>query len=133
MRVSPTWKICAVAALGLAAAGSATALPWTNFAPMRDTPITRFSPADTKLMSDTVYRTLSGGADGVAVEWSNPVTDSGGSVTPAADPKGRPNCRLAKIENRFRSMHGGGDYIFCKASAKTKGGPPWQLVSPWPA
>jgi len=133
MRVSQRLRRGALVGLMGAAALPVFALPWTNFAPMRDTPITRFSPADTKLMTETVYRTLSSGEDGVAASWSNPATSSGGTVTPAKDPKGRAGCRLAQVENHFRSMRGEGAYIFCKSDGKTKGAPPWKLVSPWPA
>jgi hypothetical protein len=133
MRASRALRICIMAGLAAIASGAALALPWTNFNSMRDAPMTRFSPADTQLMTKTIYQTLSNGEDGVTANWSNPATSSGGSITPAKDPKGRPGCRLAQVENHFRNMRGDGGYIFCKNNGKTKGGPPWQLVSPWPA
>jgi surface antigen len=133
MHASQRLRICAMAALMAAAAVPAFALPWTNFNGVRDAPMTKFNAADTKLMTQTLYRTLSSGEDGVTVSWSNPATTSGGSITPAKDPKGRAHCRLAQVENHFRDMRGDHAYIFCKSDGKTKGAPPWQLVSPWPA
>lgn len=114
------------------AAGPALATPLSIYNHMRETPITKFGKADMDLMTKTVYGALDSGADGVKATWDNPATASRGSVTPDKDPKGRPGCRLAQIENQFQSLHGGGAYIFCKNNGKAKGAP-WQLVSPWPA
>ncbi|HEY2256450.1 MAG TPA: hypothetical protein VGI11_12500 [Variovorax sp.] len=117
------------AALLSSQAGAITSLG--NFNSIRETPITQFGKADMDLMTQTVYRTLDSGADGVTVKWDNPATESSGSITPDKDPQGRKGCRLAQIENRHKSLRSEGGYIFCKSDNKTKG-PPWKLVSPWP-
>jgi surface antigen len=119
-----------VLTLGAGAAAPAGAANWVNnYNAMRTAPITRFNQADMALMDKTVNGALESGADGTKVEWSNPATGSSGSITPAKDPKGRPNCRLAQIENRHKSLSGAGGFIFCRnTQSKT---PPWQLVAPW--
>ena len=113
------------------AAGPATALPWTIYNSMSQRPITSFSKADMQLMTKTIDNALSNGQDGVKASWSNPATGSSGSITPAPDPKNRPDCRLAQIDNHHRALHGDGGYIFCKNTDKQ--GPPWKLLSHWPA
>ena len=132
MRASECRSQIAVAALmALAmAAGPAAATPLSIYNGLRETPTTKFGKADMDMMTQTVYRTLSTGEDGVKVSWENPATSAGGSVTPAKDPKNRPGCRLAQIENHFQAMRHEGGYILCKN--KSKAPPPWQLVSPWP-
>ena len=132
MRTSKRLTLLVMAMSLSAAAGSALATPLSIYNNLRETPITKFGKADMDLMTKTVYRALDSGEDGVKVSWENPATSSSGSVTPAKDPKGRANCRLAQVENHYQSLHGGGSYIFCKSTGKAKA-PPWQLVSPWPA
>jgi len=114
-------------------AGQAAAVTsLNNFNAIRETPISRFTQADLDLMTKTVYRTLDSGADGVTASWNNPATSSSGSITPDKDPRGRKGCRLAQIENHHGSISGSGGYIFCKSEGKGKG-PPWKLLSTWPA
>lgn len=116
-------------AVAMTAAATAAATPLSFYNGLRETPITKFNKADMDLMNKAVYGALDSGADGVKVSWENPATSSSGSVTPAKDPKGRASCRLAQIENRHKTLLGGGSYIFCK-NTKSKT-PPWELVAPW--
>jgi hypothetical protein len=111
-------------------AGAITSL--NNFNAIRETPISRFSQSDLDLMTKTIFRTLDSGADGVTASWNNPATSSGGTITPDKDPQGRKGCRLAQIDNHYKSMTGSGGYIFCKSNSKGNG-PPWKLLSTWPA
>ena len=128
MRANDRLKELAIAA-AMAAAATASATPLSYYNGMRETPITKFSKADMDLMSKTVYGALDSGADGVKVSWANAAGSSSGSITPAKDPKGRASCRLAEIENRYKTLLGAGSYIFCK-NTKSKT-PPWVLVQPW--
>lgn len=115
-----------LAACGTAAVASQNSI----FNAMRDMPITHFNNADMALMQRTVYRALEESADGDSLTWENASTRSSGKVTPVADANARKGCRVAQVENRFRSMSGSGSYLFCR-NTKSKS-PPWQLVSPWP-
>lgn len=114
------------AAAALLATVSADARPLNLFNAMRDTPITRFSSADVDLMTKTVHQTLDTGQDGVAATWENPRTSSSGSVTPAKDPEGRKNCRVARIENRHRALQNSGSYLFCRSKGQPTGA--WQVI-----
>jgi hypothetical protein len=125
-----TTRLLAIAAAMLAT-GVAGARPLDIYNSLRDTPITRFQKADIDLMTKTVNRALSSGEDGVTTTWENPGTPNSGSVTPAKDPKGRPGCKMARIENRHGSLRNAGDYIFCRNKNKNDTAMPWQLVSPW--
>ena len=125
-----TMKLLAVAAAMLATA-VAGAQPLQRYNAIRDTPITKFKQADIDLMTKTVDGALESGQDGVTVTWANPGTPNSGSVTPEKDPKGRPGCRMARIENKAGSLQNAGDYIFCRNKNKNDKAVPWQLVSPW--
>ncbi|MDM0011312.1 hypothetical protein QTH87_02565 [Variovorax sp. J22P168] len=118
-------------ALGLALTASlpASATPLSIYNSMRETPITKFSKADMALMMKTIDGALDSGADGAKVDWANAAGSSSGSVTPAKDPKGRAQCRLAHVENRYKTLRGAGSYVFCR-NAKAKS-PAWELVEPW--
>ena len=113
-------------AVAMLATVSAGARPLSLFNAMRDTPITRFNDADVDLMTKAVYGALDTGADGVVVTWENPRTSSSGSVTPARDPKDRKSCRLARIENRHRTLQNSGSYLFCRSKGQPNG--TWQLI-----
>jgi surface antigen len=123
-------RVLAVAAAMLATT-VAGARPLDIYNSMRDTPITRFKQADIDLMTKTVNRALESGEDGVTVTWASPGTPNSGSVTPEKDPKGRPGCRMARVENKAGSLQNAGDYIFCRNKNKNDKAVPWQLVSPW--
>lgn len=125
-----TMRLLAVAAAMLATA-VAGAQPMQRFNAMRDTPITKFKQADIDLMTNAVNRALESGEDGVTVTWEHAGTSNSGSVTPAKDPKGRPDCRMARIDNKAGSLQNAGDYIFCRNKNKNDKAVPWQLVSPW--
>ncbi|WP_431275309.1 hypothetical protein ACQ858_02715 [Variovorax ureilyticus] len=120
------WLVAAAAVLAAASAG---ARPLSNYNAMRDTPITRFSKADVEVMTKTINKALDG-EDGVTTKWENGASASG-SVTPSKDPKGRPGCKLARVENRHGSLQNAGDYIFCRNKSSAKGAQPWQVVGPW--
>lgn len=128
---APTQGKLLAAVLILLGSFSAGARPLDLMNAMRDTPITRFNAADVDLMTKTVHDTLDTGADGVAVTWDNPRTSSSGSVTPAKDPEGRKNCRVARIENRHRALQNSGSYVFCRSQGRSNGA--WQVIGLAPA
>lgn len=115
-----------VATILVLAAASAEARPLNLLNSMRDTPITRFSSADVDLMTRTVHQALDNGADGAVVTWENARGTSGGSVTPGKDPQGRATCRVARIENRHRSLENAGSYLFCRSKGQPQGN--WQAI-----
>ncbi|MBO9513486.1 MAG: hypothetical protein J7549_05150 [Variovorax sp.] len=119
-----------VAAAAALATASALARPMDFYNGMRDSPITRFSKADVDIMTRTISKALDSGEDGVTTTWENPGSRASGSVTPAKDPKGRPGCKLARVENRHGSLQNSGEYIFCRNKNNAKG-PAWQVVGPW--
>lgn len=125
-----TLRLLAIAAV-LLATTVAGAQPLQRYNAIRDTPITRFKQADIDLMTKTIDGALESGKDGATVTWASPGTQNSGSVTPAEDPKGRPGCRMARIENKAGSLQNAGDYIFCRNKNKGDKAVPWQLVSPW--
>src|ERR1700745_4207325 len=108
-----TLRLLAVAA-AMRAPAVAGAQPFQRYNAMRDTPITRFKQADIDLMTKTVDSALESGQDGGAVTLASPGTPNSGRVTPEKDPKGRPGCRMARIENKAGSLQNAGDYIFCR-------------------
>ena len=120
------WLVAAAAALVTMAAD---ARPLDFYNGMRDQPITRFSKADVAVMTKTINKALDG-EDGVTTKWESGASASG-SVTPSKDPKGRPDCKLARVENRHGSLQNAGDYIFCRNKSTAKGASPWQVVGPW--
>jgi hypothetical protein len=120
------WLVAAAAVLAVAAAG---ARPLSNYNSMRDTPITRFSKADVDVMTKTINKALDG-EDGVTTKWESGASASG-SVTPSKDPKGRPDCKLARVENHYGSLQNAGDYIFCRNKGGAKGAQAWKVVGPW--
>ncbi|SEA95577.1 hypothetical protein SAMN05444680_104552 [Variovorax sp. YR216] len=120
------WLVAAAAAL---VTMSADARPMDFYNGIRDQPITRFSKADVDVMTKTINKALDG-EDGVTTKWESG-SNASGSVTPSKDPKGRPGCKLARVENRHGSLQNAGDYIFCRNKSTAKGAPPWQVVGPW--
>lgn len=114
-------------AIALGAAGLAHALPQSMYGALRESPITKYGKADLDLLTKAVYQALDDGKDGVAVDWSNPGTPNGGTLTPAADPKGRPGCRLLVVDNHHGALRNAGGYIFCKGKTKAR---PWDLIGP---
>jgi hypothetical protein len=121
------WLVAAAAVLAAASAGAQR--PLSNYNSMRDTPITRFSKADVDVMTKTINKALDG-EDGVTTKWESGASASG-SVTPSKDPKGRPDCKLARVENRYGSLQNAGDYIFCRDKSSAKGAKAWKVVGPW--
>ncbi|MDM0075941.1 hypothetical protein QTH90_16170 [Variovorax sp. J2P1-59] len=133
MRVSEGIKWVAIT-VAMGAALPAAARPLDIYNSMRDTPITRFQKADVDLMKRTVFRALDSGEDGVTVKWENPGTPNSGSVTPAKDPQGRADCKLARVENRHGSLQNTGSFIFCRnKDPNTVKATPWKVVGPWVA
>ncbi|MDM0015569.1 RT0821/Lpp0805 family surface protein [Variovorax sp. J22P168] len=130
MKASQGARVLAMAVAAMAAISAAQARPLSLFNAMRDTPVTRFNGADIDLMTRSVNRTLDTGADGVTVTWENPRTSSNGSITPAVDPEGRKNCRVARIENRHRALQNSASYLFCRSNGKSNG--EWQVVGLFP-
>lgn len=129
MQRSEGIQLLMAAAVALASV-SAAGRPLDFYNGMRDTPITRFSKADVDIMTKTINKALDSGEDGVTTRWENPGSRASGSVTPSKDPKGRPDCKLARVENRHGTLQNSGDYIFCRNKNNAKG-PSWQVVGPW--
>ncbi|MET0543113.1 MAG: hypothetical protein ABWZ88_15320 [Variovorax sp.] len=114
-------------ALALATTGLAHALPQSLASGMRETPLSKYTKTDIDLLTKAAYQTLDSGKDGVAVEWSNPGTPNGGTLTPSADPKGRAGCRVLLVDNHHASLRATGSYLLCKGKTKAR---PWDIVAP---
>lgn len=101
-------------------AATSTVHAQSNLRFLQDTPISKFKKVDTDLMFKTLNEALEKGEDGKAVTWENPKASNSGSITPGKDPKGRNDCRLAKVENRHLTLHSSHDIVFCKVDGKWK-------------
>ena len=118
-----------IAILALCTGGLAASQVFLPYRSVRDAPITKFEQADLDLMRGTLSKALDDEANGTAYVWTNPGTESSGTITVASDPKGRALCRLARIENRHKALKSEEGYIFCKSQAE---GRKWDLMEPWP-
>lgn len=85
---------------------------------LKNSPASRFTSADFKILRATVDKALSGPAEGPALEWTNDKTGAAGSVTPvgADDSAGARKCRKLRIANSFRNLKDDGVYSFCQNS-----------------
>lgn len=96
------------------------ALAQSNLAWLRDAPAASFSKADMKLMVDTLHKALDSQPDGKTLSWENASAGNSGSITPAKDPKGRADCRQARVENRHKAALATTDAVFCKSGGQWK-------------
>ena len=89
----------------------ASQLRWLNYSP-----VSFFNDKDWEMARATARNALDNTADGETVNWDNPESKNGGSMTLVSTSNdGGSNCRTMKIHNYSRNgMTGTAVYDFCK-------------------
>jgi surface antigen len=87
-------------------------------------PIAQMNDADKAILREAIADALNNRADGESVEWVNPDTESGGTITlvDTHEDYGT-TCRSVRTRSRAAGRSGGGDYRLCKAKDDT-----WQFA-----
>lgn len=87
-------------------------------------PIAQMDDADKAILREAVADALNNQPDGATVEWKNPGTDSGGTITlvDTHEDYGT-TCRSIRTRSRAAGRSGGGNYRLCRAEDDT-----WQFA-----
>jgi surface antigen len=109
-------KILAASLVALAAIVPAAHA--TDLLFLKNSPASKFSSADFKLLRGNIEQALAGPADGPALEWKNDKTGASGTVTPAGvDQAAAPRqCRKLRVANAYKLMKDEGVYTFCRSA-----------------
>lgn len=94
----------------------------TNF--LNRGPIAHMDETDKAILREAVADALNNHPDGATVEWKNPGTDHGGSITlvDTHEDYGT-TCRSVRTRSQAAGRSGGGNYRLCKAADDT-----WQFA-----
>lgn len=111
-----------VALLALAAVPS-----WAfNTQFLKETPYTKFSKEDKRLLTQNIDKALAESGDGQTTEWKNEASGASGSLTPqkSFERDGR-KCREIEVRNRYKALQdqGPGVFIYCQDKSGK-----WQLT-----
>lgn len=106
-------RVNGMAVVALIAAGPALAQVGLGF--LSETPMSRFSADDLKLMNEAIDKALAATEMGTPVRWANEKTPSSGEVTPQRtfESRGRA-CRDLRVVNRHRTLEASGIYTMCR-------------------
>jgi surface antigen len=87
-------------------------------------PVAYMDDADKAILRQAINDALNDHADGETVEWTNPDTDNGGTITlvDTHEDYGT-TCRSVRSTTRAAGRSGGGNYRLCKAEDDT-----WQFA-----
>ncbi|HSV59895.1 MAG TPA: RT0821/Lpp0805 family surface protein [Variovorax sp.] len=108
-------KILATSLLATALAAVVPAAQATDLLFLKNSPASKFTAADFKLLRANLEKALAGPPDGPALEWKNDQTGASGSVTPVGVDEGAApkKCRKLRVANAYKLMKDEGVYIFC--------------------
>ena len=109
-----------VACVAIADAGA------QNIGFMSRGPVAFLSDAERELLRETVRNALENAADGDEIEWENPESGHGGTITMLNTHEDYgTTCRTVRSRTRAAGRSGGGTYRLCRASDGT-----WQFAPP---
>ncbi len=97
-------------AFGLIGSSLASA---ANMGFMAEQAMSRFTNQDATIFNAAAAKALAA-KDGTEIEWKNPDTGAFGTLTPSADPEGKPDCRVIHMINVAENVKSSGYYRFCK-------------------
>lgn len=97
------------AAAGFASAAHAT----SDLLFLKNSPASKFSAADFKMLRGSIDKALAGAPDGGAIDWKNESSGASGTVTPAGVDSRSAKCRNLRIANAYKLMKDEGVYTFC--------------------
>ncbi|MDM0113327.1 RT0821/Lpp0805 family surface protein [Variovorax sp. J22R133] len=83
---------------------------------LKNSPASKFSAADFKMLRGAIDKSLAGAPEGEATEWKNDKTGAAGTVTPAGVDSASPKCRKLRIANSYKLMKDEGVYTFCQGN-----------------
>jgi len=87
-------------------------------------PIAHMDDADKAILREAISDALNNRADGESVEWVNPETEHGGTITLVDTHEDYGTiCRSVRTRSRAAGRSGGGNYRLCKAEDDT-----WQFA-----
>jgi len=87
----------------------------SNLGFLRDSPLSKMTPEDLKLMRATLHDALDHGAIGEPKRWENPKTGASGVVTALKSyERDGAACRIVEIFNEAQGFSGRTRYDFCK-------------------
>ncbi len=110
--------------IGLVTAGAPQAQNWAPL--LKGSPFSAFNEEDMSLFVAARDEALEKREDGSTVSWSNPDTDSSGSVTPIETRRGGGDlCRLLQFVNRVDGRTGESRFWFCRQPDGT-----WKIATP---
>jgi len=83
-------------------------------------PIAQMTGADQDLLSAAINEALNDAADGEVVEWRNPETEAGGTITVLGTDKDYGTiCRTLRTATEAGGRTGAGNYRLCRAEDRT--------------
>ncbi|HSD38260.1 MAG TPA: hypothetical protein VLC92_12175 [Rhodocyclaceae bacterium] len=90
---------------------------------LKGSPISRFSKEEMNLFTTTLYKMLDESPDGAASTWGDVEKGASGRIEILPQPANKPGCRATLIANKYKTLKGEGQYLFCKDKGKWVGSP----------
>jgi hypothetical protein len=90
---------------------------------LKGSPISRFSKEEMNLFTTTLYKMLDESPDGAANTWGDAEKNASGRIEILPQPANKPGCRATLIANKYKTLKGEGQYLFCKKNGQWVGSP----------